>query len=50
MNQSGCKGLMIILFGILCASAATGGGILFALSILGIFICFGIIDQLPKDD
>ena len=50
MTQGNCKVLMIILFGTICATGATGGGLLFGLSILGLMGCFAIVDQLPKDD
>jgi hypothetical protein len=48
VTQSTCKVLMLVLFGIICATGATGGGILFALSIVALLVCVGIIDQLPK--
>lgn len=49
MTQSALKGVMLILFGIICATGATGGGPLFGLSILAVLICFAVIDQLPKE-
>ena len=49
MTQSTLKGFMVILFGIICATGATGGGALFGLSILAELVCFAVIDQLPKE-
>jgi hypothetical protein len=49
MTQGTCKLLMLILFGTICTTGATGGSLLFGLSILGLIGCFAIIDKLPED-
>jgi hypothetical protein len=49
MTQGMCKVLMVILFGIICATGATGGGLLFGFSIIGLIVCFAVGDKLPKD-
>jgi hypothetical protein len=41
---------MLILFGTICATGATGGGLIFGFSILGLIGCISIIDKLPKDE